>query len=187
MSKYSVKLHEEQRKELEKVIKSGTAPARKIMYAQILLKVDQGEHGPHWPIKQVQEAFGAGETQIKQVKKRFVENRLEEALNRRPQPERPEKRKMNGRQEAQIVATACTEHLEGRERWTVRELTTRIIELEIVEEVSRETVRTVMQKNKLKPWQEKEWCIVPVGDEEYVYHMEDVLNVHECIYDVKAS
>lgn len=185
MSKYSVKLYEEQRKELEKVIKSGTAPARKIMHAQILLKVDQGEHGPHWLIKQVQEAFGAGETQIKHVKKRFVEKGLEEALNRRPQPERPEKRKVNGRQEAQIIATACTEHPEGRERWTVRELTTRIIELEIVEEVSRETVRTVMQKNKLKPWQKKEWCIGPVGDGEYVYHMEDVLNVHERPYDAK--
>jgi transposase len=185
MNRYTVTLNEEQRKELAKLVKSGTAPARKIMHAQILLKVDRGEQGPCWRHKQIQEAFGVGETLVMQVKKRFVTNGLKDALNRRPQPERPEKRKINGRQEAQIIATACTEQPEGRERWTVRELTTRIIELEIVEEVSRETVRTVMQKNQLKPWQEKEWCIGPVGDEEYVYHMEDVLTVHECPYDAK--
>lgn len=185
MNRYSVKLNEEERKELEKVIKSGTAPARKIMHAQILLKVDQGEHGPHWLNKQVKEALGACETQIKKVKKRFVENGLEDALNRRPQPERPEKRKINGRQEAQIIATVCTERPDGREKWTVRELTTHLIELEIVEEVSRETVRTTMRKNKLKPWQIKEWCIGPKKDPNYVARMEDVLNVHELPYDAK--
>lgn len=183
MTKYSVKLNEEQRKELEQIIKSGTAPARKIAHAHILLKVDQGEQGPHWSHKKIQEAFGVGDTNIRMTKKRFMENGLNDAINRRPQPERPEKRKINGRQEAWIIATACTERPEGREKWTIRELTTRIIELEIIEEVSRETIRTVMHKNKLKPWLEKEWCIGPVGDEDYIYHMEDVLDVHECPYD----
>lgn len=183
MTKYTVKLHEEQRKELEQIVKSGTSPARKIMHAQILLKVDQGEQGPHWKDKQVEEALNVGETVILTTRKRFVENGLKDAINRRPQPERPEKRKINGRQEAWIIAIACTERPEGREKWTVRALTDRVVELEIVEEVSRETVRTVMQKNKLKPWLEKEWCIGPKGDEEYICCMEDVLCVHEQPYD----
>jgi transposase len=185
MSQYSVRLNQEQRKGLEHLVKSGVAPARKIMHAQILLKVDQGWQGPHWSVKQVQEAFTVSDTLIRKVKKRFVEEGLEAALNRKKQPERPEKRKINGRQEARIIATICTERPEGQERWTIRALTTRIIELEIVEEVGRETVRAVLHKNKLKPWLQKEWCIGPVGDGEYVYHMEDVLDVHEQPYDPK--
>jgi transposase len=183
MSQYSVRLNQGQRKELEKLVKSGTAPARKIMHAQILLKMDQGENGLHWSKKQVKEALGVGETQIRQVSKRFVENGLEDALNRRPQPELPEKRKIHGRQEAWMIATACTQRPDGQERWTIRALTTRLIELEIVEEVGRETVRTVLHKNKLKPWLQKEWCVGPVGDGDFVYHMEDVLDVHERPYD----
>jgi transposase len=146
MSKYSVRLNQGQRKSLERLVKSGKAPARKITHAQILLKVDQGEQGPRWSNKQIQEAFEVGETLICQVRKRFVENGLEDALNRRKQPERPKKRKITGKQEAQIIAVLCTEHPEGAERWTIRALTDRIIELEIVESVSHETVRTVLKK-----------------------------------------
>lgn len=185
MSKYSVRLNQGQRKQLEQMIKSGVAPARKIMHAQILLKVDQGEQGLHWSIKQVQGALAVSDTLIRKVKKRFVEEGLEAALNRKKQPDRPEKRKINGRQEAQMIATVCTQQPEGQERWTIRALTTRIIELEIVEEVGRETVRTILHKNKLKPWLQKEWCIGPVGDGDYVYHMEDVLDIHERPYDPK--
>lgn len=182
MIKYTVKLNEEQRKELEQIVKSGTSPARKIMHTQILLKVDQGEQGPHWMDKQVKEAFNVCDTVILKTRKRFVENGLKDAINRRPQPERPEKRKINGRQEAWIMATACSKQPEGREKWTVRALTDYVIELEIVESVSRETVRTVMQKNTLKPWLKKGWCIGPKEDEEYIYAMEDVLSVHERPY-----
>lgn len=146
MSKYSVKLNQEQRQMLEEVVKKGEAPARKITHANILLKADRGEQGPRWTMKKIQEAFGVGSTTVKMVKKRCVENGIEDALNRREQPERPEKRKINGKQEAQIIAVLCTEKPEGQERWTLRALTERIIELEIVEQVSDETVRTVLKK-----------------------------------------
>jgi transposase len=146
MSKYSVKLNQEQRKVLEDLVKKGEAPARKITHANILLKADCGEQGPRWSMKKIQEAFGVGSTLVKMVKKRFIENGLEDAINRRSQPERPEKRKIAGKQEAQIIAILCTEKPEGQERWTLRALTDRIIELEIVEQVSDETVRMVLKK-----------------------------------------
>lgn len=151
MSKYSVKLNQEQRKQLEEVVKKGEAPARKIMHAQVLLKSDKGEGGPRWRDPQIQEAFGLGETVIKNIRKRYVENGLEDALERRKQPKRPEKQKIDGKQEAQIIATLCTERPEGQARWTLRALTDRIVELQIVEQVSHETVRTVLKKTSSNP------------------------------------
>jgi transposase len=149
MSKYSVKLNQGQRKLLEEIVKKGEAPARKITHANILLKTDSGEQGPRWPLKKIQEAFGVGSTLVKMVRKRFVENGIEDAINRREQPERPEKRKIDGKQEAHIIAVLCTEKPEGQEKWTLRALTDRIIELEIVEQVSDETVRMVLKKTSL--------------------------------------
>lgn len=185
MSKYSVKLNQAQRKVLEDLVKKGEAPARKITHANILLKTDSGEQGPRWSMKKIQEAFGVGSTLVKMVRKRFVENGIEDAINRRSQPERPEKRKIDGKQEAHIIAVLCTEKPVGQEKWTIRALKDRIIELEIVEQVCEETVRMVLKKNKLKPWQEKQWCVGPIGDGNYIYRMEDVLDVHVQPYDPK--
>lgn len=173
-----MKLSREQRALVEEVVKKGEAPARKIQRAHILLKTDSGDHGPRWSTKQIQEAFGVGSTLIKSVRKRYVQNGREDALNRRKQPERPEKRKINGEQEAQIIALMCSERPEGQERWTLRAFTERIIGLEIIEQTSYETVRTVLRHNELKPWQEKQWCIARTGDGNYAYHLEEVLDVY---------
>jgi transposase len=186
MSKYSVKLNQEQRQMVEELVKKGTAPARKIQRANILLKTDSGKQGPRWSTKKIQEAFGASCSLIKSVRKRFVEGGIEDALNRRGQPERPEKRKIQGEQEAQIIALMCTEDPEGQERWTLRALTNRIIALEIIKETSYETVRMVLRKNQLKPWQEKQWCVGKTHDGNYAFHMEDVLEVYTRPYDPKS-
>lgn len=151
MSKYSVKLNQGQRKLLEDLLKKGEAPARKIMHAQILLKCDKGEWGPRWRDQQIQETFEVGETLIKRIRKQYVENGLEAALERKKHPGRPEKQRIDGEQEAQIIALLCTERPEGQERWTLRALTDRIIEVEIVEQVSYETVRTVLKKTSSSP------------------------------------
>lgn len=185
MSKYSVTLNHKQRHQLEDLVSKGEAPARKIQHAHILLKCDKGAGGPRWSDKQIQATFAVGKTLIKRVRKRYVEQGLEDALNRRKQPERPQKRKIDGAQEAQIIATLCTQHPEGRERWTLRAITARSIEVEIVEQVSYETVRTVLKKNQLKPWLTKRWCVGPSGDGNYVYHMEDVLEVYVQPYDAR--
>ena len=178
MSKYSERLNQEQRQSLEALGKKGQGPARKLMHAQILLKSDKGAGGPRWRDKQIQQAFGLGETVIKQVRKRFVEQGLAAALERKPQPKRPARQKIDGKQEAQMIAMLCTEQPEGQGRWTLRALRDRLIEVEIVEQVSHETVRTVLKKNQLKAWLKKSWCIGPTGDGNYVYHMEEVLEVY---------
>jgi len=96
MKKYIVQLTEEQRQALKQLIGSGVAPARKIMHAQILLKADSGQAGPAWSDEQIQQTFGVGLSTVERVRKRFVEHGLDQALNRRPQPQRPEKRQVNG-------------------------------------------------------------------------------------------
>lgn len=107
-----------------------------------------------------------------------MQNGLADALDRRKQPERPEKRKIHGEQEAQIIALMCSERPEGQERWTLRAVTARIIALEIVEQTSDETVRTVLRHNELKPWQEKQWCLGRTGDGNDAYHLEEVLDIY---------
>ncbi len=151
MSKYSVKLSREQRTQLEALVKKGTAPARDILHAQVLLKTDSGEHGPRWSVKQIQAAYGVGSTMIKRIRHRFVEQGLEPAVVRKKQAPRPQKRKIDGEQEAHVIAMMCTQKPEGRERWTLRAVRDRAIELEIVEEVSHETIRTVLKKTNLSP------------------------------------
>lgn len=178
MSKYSVKLTQEQRRQLETLVTTGQAPARKLLHAHILLKSDQGTAGPRWRDKAIQEAIGVGESMIKRVRKRFVEQGLTEALERRRQPKRPEQQKLDGKQEAQVIALLCGEPPEGQARWTLRLLAERAVELEIVEQVSHETIRTVLKHNQLKPWQKKQWCVAPTQDGNYVYRMEDVLEVY---------
>lgn len=146
MTKYIVQLSEEQRQELKQLIGSGVAPARQIMHAQILLKSDRSEAGPKWTAHQLQEAFGVGETQVKHVRQRFVENGLQDALCRRPQPPRPDKRVLNGRHEAYLIALACGAKPEGYESWSVRLLAHKMVELGYVERVGRETIRLTLKK-----------------------------------------
>lgn len=97
------------------------------------------------------DAFGVGETTIWRVRKRYVEEGLDQALNRRPQPERPEKRKLSGEAEAHLIALACTQAPSGYERWSLRLLTKTALELEVVSQVGRETVRQVLKKMNSNP------------------------------------
>jgi transposase len=147
--KNSIKLTQEQRSQLEEVIRLGSAKPRKIMHAQVLLKIDSGEGGPNWSDEQVKEAFDVSQSTIGRIRLRFLAHGLDDALNRRPQPERPEKRKITEMQEAQIIALARTEAPAGYSRWTVRLLTKRVVELGIVEEIGRETVRSILREAEI--------------------------------------
>ena len=190
MSKYRVELTEAQRQELEAYVSRGQAPARTIQHAQVLLKIDQGPHGPAWTQVRVQEAYGVGESTIKRLARRFTEAGLHDALHRRPQPERPEKRKINGEMEAYLIATTCRPAPSGYRRWSVRLLADRFVELapegaEISTPPSRETIRRALKKNELKPWLRKQWCLPRRGGADYVAAMEDVLAVYCRPYDEK--
>ncbi len=146
MKKYCVKLNGEQRQQLEQLVSSGKAPARKIMHAHILLKADESQEGSHWSDEQIKQAFGVGAATIWRVRRRFVEQGLDHALNRRPQPERPEKRKLTGEVEAHLIALTCGEKPEGEGRWSLRLLAHKLVVLQEVDEVSYETVRRILKK-----------------------------------------
>lgn len=151
MKKYLVQLTEEHRQALRQLIGSGTAPARKIMHAQILLKADSSASGPAWSDEEIQQTFEVGLSTVERVRKRFVEKGLEDALNRRPQPERPEKRILNGKHEAYLIALSCSEKPKDAARWSVRLLAHKMVELEYIEQVGRETIRRALKKMNSNP------------------------------------
>jgi hypothetical protein len=151
MKKYRIALTQAQRQELEQIIKVGQARARKILHAHILLKSDSGEQGPRWSDQEIEQAFGVGESTILRVRKRFVEGGLADALDRRPQPPRPEKRILNGRHEAYLIALSCGEKPQGQERWSVRLLAHKMVEAGYMEQVGRETIRVTLKKTHSNP------------------------------------
>jgi DNA-binding transcriptional ArsR family regulator len=143
--KYSVILSETEREELERLIAAGTAPARKLTHARILLKADQSTEGPGWVDEKVAEAVEVSQPTVARVRKQYFEEGLEAALNRRA-PNREYYRKLDGEQEARLVALACSEPPQGQARWSLRLLADKLVELEVVEEVSYQTVRRTLKK-----------------------------------------
>lgn len=146
--KYFVKLTSEERLNLEKLVSSGSAPARKLRRASILLKSDCSEGGPNWTGEAICAAFDVNSVTVTNVRKAFVEGGLEKALNRK-KPNREYLHRLDGSAEAHLMALACSEAPEGYDRWTLRLLQERFVKLEIVESVSHETIRTTLKKKKL--------------------------------------
>ena len=111
---------------------------------------------------------------------------MEAAL--RPQRSRREyRRKLDGEQEAHLIALACSPPPLGRRFWTLRLLANRLVELRFVDGLSYEKVRRLLKKNELKPWLTKRWCIPPEASGEFVWRMEDVLEVYTRPHDAKTS
>ncbi len=115
--KYSVTLTETERTELQKLIRAGTAAARKLTHARVLLKADQEPQGPGWADERIAEAVDVSQPTISRIRKQYVEEGLEAALNRRA-PNREYHRKLDGEQEARLVALACSEPPQGQARWS---------------------------------------------------------------------
>jgi transposase len=145
--RYVVVLKEEERASLERLIAAGTAPARKLTHARILLKADAQPNGPGWVDDRIAEAVEVSQPTVARVRRQYVEDGLEAALNRRA-PRREYRRKLDGRQEARLIAVACGKPPEGQARWTLRLLADKLVELEVVEEVSYQTVRRVLKKTR---------------------------------------
>jgi hypothetical protein len=112
---------------------------------------------------------------VYRTKRRFVEGNLEGALSEEPRP--GAERKLTGKEEALLVATACSRPPAGRARWTLELLADQMVRLTAHDDLSRETVRRRLAENHLKPWRKKMWC-VPQVDGEYVARMEDVLDLY---------
>jgi transposase len=144
--KYLVTLTDEERQSLRQLTSAGKASALKLARARILLKADQAEGGPAWRDERIAQALDVGLSTIARVRQRFVEKGVDAALSRKEQerPSRP--RKLDGRAEARLIALACSAPPQGRAEWTMRLLADRLVELEVVDAVSDETVRRVLKK-----------------------------------------
>jgi len=150
--RYVVRLSEEERSTLTKVIRAekGVAPKKRLR-AQVLLKVDEGEHGPGWTDEQVARALDVHVNTVHAVRQQLVSEGFEEALNRKKQRRPSRVPIFDEVKERTLIATAQGEPPRGRARWTLHLLGDRMVQLEIVERVSHETVRKVLKKTRSIP------------------------------------
>jgi hypothetical protein len=142
--KYVLKLTGEERAELQQVVKRGKAAAWKIQRSQALLQCDQGPDGPGWMDEQVAQAYGCTTRSLESWRKQAVAQGPLSLLERKPRATPVPK--LDGEKEARLVTLACSQAPKGRSRWTLRLLAARLVELEIVDSVSYETVRRAMKK-----------------------------------------
>ncbi|MGE3268698.1 MAG: IS630 family transposase [Chloroflexota bacterium] len=185
MSKhYLVTLTEDERASLDQRIATGRGAAREQTHSRILLKADAGPYWPAWSDDEIAVALEVGLSTVARVRRRLVKHGLDAAIRRQP-PRREYRRKLDGEQEAPLVALACTSPPVGRRRSTLRLLAAKLVELRYIDGVSYETVRQVLKKNRLKPWLTKRRCIPPEHSGEFVWRMEDVLEVYMRPYDPK--
>lgn len=147
--KYLINLSAEERQELEQLLSAGDAPARTLKHAFVLLKSDCGEAGPNWSYSKICEAFEVAPLTVFNVRKRYNEQGLDAALHRK-KPERDYEHCLDGEAEAHLIALACGQPPEGHERWTLRLLRKRMVELTYAETVSHETIRTTLKKMSLR-------------------------------------
>jgi hypothetical protein len=146
-----VKLTVEERDELERVVRTGKAAAWKRQHAEALLKMDQGPAGPGWTDGRTAEAFGMTERSLQGWRRQAVEQGPLSLLERRPRDTPPIAAKLDGAAEARLTMLACSAPPTGRVRWTLRLLAARLVELQVVESISYETVRRAFKKTRSSP------------------------------------
>ena len=146
MKRYKVTLEAEERQQLLDLIAAGKADARKLTHARLLLKADAADGGPAWTDERIAQAVEVSTDTVGRVRRRFVEEGLEAALVRRKQDRPSRERTLDGRAEARLIALACSTPPDGRAAWTLRLLAGKLVELDVVETVSHETVRRVLKK-----------------------------------------
>ena len=152
MKKYVVELTEDERRHLYGLISTGSAPARMLNRARILLKADQGKHAEGKPLldREIAPMLETSTATVQRVRERFWRQGLDAALERSA-PDRLYERSFDGRAEARLIALACSQAPEGRDRWSLRLLAEKAVELGIVQEVSHETVRKTLKKTNCAP------------------------------------
>ena len=144
--KYVVKLTGEERTQLEQLLSKGKLGAQRRQHAQVLLKTDECEAGPAWTDERVAEAVGISVRSVAHVRQRFVEGGLDAAVQRKKQIRPSRAIVLDGEKEARLIALACGKPPAGQARWTLRLLSDKLVELQVVESVSLETVRQSLKK-----------------------------------------
>jgi transposase len=138
---YHIDLNEEEHQSLVEMTRKGKIRARQMKRAMILLKADEGLSDP-----QIMAALNVSRPCVERIRKRFVLGGMEKALNEDPRP--GQRRKLDGRAEATLIATACSQVPEGHEHWTLRLLAGKMVELEVVDSISYETIRRTLKKTR---------------------------------------
>ena len=138
---YLINLNEEEQQTLLDMTRKGKIKARQMKRAMILLKANEGLSDP-----QIMSALNVSRPCVERIRKRFVLGGLQKALNEDPRP--GQRRKLDGRAEATLIATACSQVPEGHEHWTLRLLAGKMVELEVVASISYETIRRTLKKTK---------------------------------------
>jgi transposase len=146
-AKYVVRLTAEERETLESLVAGKRAAADKLLRARMLLKANVGQGGPGWSDEKIAEAFEVGLSTIHRLRQRLVEDGFESALVRKPRS-RHRAPKLDGEKEARLVALACSSPPEGRARWTLQLLADKLVELQVVDSISDETVRLRLRRTR---------------------------------------
>jgi transposase len=168
--RYRITLSSEERAQLQALVQGGKGPVRKLKRAQVLLAAARGSSD-----ERIAANVSVGTATVYRTKRRFVEEGLEQALSEASRP--GAERKLAAKEEALLVATACSKPPAGRARWTLSLLADEMVRLTKHRSLSADTVRRRLAEKDLKPWQEKMWCI-PKVDAEFVARMEDVLDLY---------
>jgi len=147
--RYKVTLSSQEREELEALSKTNKTNARQFLYARALLLSDAGSDGPGWTVEETSEAMGVTPRTIEHLKKRFVEEGIAAALERKPREKPPREVFFDGAFEARLITLACSKAPEGRQRWTVRLLAEKVVELNLTSSVSHMTIQRILKKTNL--------------------------------------
>lgn len=142
--KYIVRLTDEERAELTQVVKKLKGTSQKVRRAQVLLKADA--EGPNWTDRQISEAFGCRIQTVEKIRQRLVENGFRETLEGTKREKPPREKLLSGDQEARLIAMRLSSPPKGYSNWTLRLLARKVVELEIIDSISHETVRQTLKK-----------------------------------------
>ncbi|MGH6851584.1 MAG: IS630 family transposase [Methylocella sp.] len=161
------------------MIGRGKHPARALTKARVLLKADVSEAGEGWSDSAISAALNTSIDTIARTRQRLVEEGLEAALARKYSPNSARPRIFDGAAEAKLIALTCSPAPEGFARWSLRLLEEKVVELNIVDKVSDNTIGRTPKKNALKPHRKRQWVIPPDASAGFVAAMEDVLEAYE--------
>jgi Homeodomain-like domain len=144
--RYLVRLESSERAGLQRLVSVGKGAARKLMHARVLLQADQSAEGPAWTDARIGEGLGVSTRTVEEIRRRCVEEGLASALDRKKRCRPPVEPLLDGAKEARLIAVSCSKPPMGRRRWTLRLLADRLVELNVVDSISHETVRRTLKK-----------------------------------------
>ena len=147
--RYRITLTSQEREELEGLTKTNKTNAKRFLYARTLLLCDAGPEGPAWKVEDIAEAMGVTPRMVEHLKKRFVEEGLSATLKRKERETPPREVKFDGAFEARLITLACSKAPDGRQRWTVRLLAEKAVELNMATSISPMTIHRILKKTNL--------------------------------------